>query len=527
MLDFTIPIRQTPLKSLEVSSQRPSGSQHDESCSSSDTVTTADDPTLLQDHTSEEGSHVSPEDSLAPVAGFLAPASRSWKKSGQTGASRSANVRGCGHLHSFLCSRTGGMNIVPGSVQRVQKKTSTMSLTISSSAASSREFSLPSQLLLSSSLLTQRHSSLVQPLCVSPQRRSCTLVITEAFPEDSGLFLNVAQPFGTLPLLSHAGSLQQPEAAGDRGYSPQETVSLKQEREAVFQQEISAIQQRGLSPGCLTYEPPPEWPDSPLEDNIPADFPEPQLANHSLRDSFVTGRGEALSLEGQGHQRSRSRACHPALLSAPHRHRASTDPAHVSVSKLNQNQAHSSAQTQIQTQANGTGKSSSSSLSSPFPPRLCCASSSSTAPCSIPLPPSPSSLPTTMRLHHHPDPQCPQCHCLGSATLLANQTHASAPACHLCSVLPPSPLCFLPAQTFSQLQPPTPLHLPPAPHFPPASTPMGLLPPLPPSAASQCPLLPPISSSTPPLSNSPTPQQSEQSTSAVVSCLPATKGHLT
>lgn len=44
------------------------------------------------------------------------------------------------------------------SVQRVQKKTSTMSLTISSS----------------SSAAAHRNSSLVQPLCVSPQRVTST-----------------------------------------------------------------------------------------------------------------------------------------------------------------------------------------------------------------------------------------------------------------------------------------------------------------------------------------------------------------
>ncbi|MED6261599.1 hypothetical protein ATANTOWER_007340 [Ataeniobius toweri] len=55
-------------------------------------------------------------------------------------------------------------------VQRMQKKTSTMSLTISSSASSSRERSSCSTSSSSSTLLAQRHSSLVHPLCVSPQR---------------------------------------------------------------------------------------------------------------------------------------------------------------------------------------------------------------------------------------------------------------------------------------------------------------------------------------------------------------------
>ncbi|KAM8848648.1 myopalladin-like [Synchiropus picturatus] len=58
-------------------------------------------------------------------------------------------------------------------IQKVQqKKTSTMSLTISSSstASASREFSSSkNSASSSSSLISQRHSSLVQPLCVSPQ----------------------------------------------------------------------------------------------------------------------------------------------------------------------------------------------------------------------------------------------------------------------------------------------------------------------------------------------------------------------
>jgi len=68
--------------------------------------------------------------------------------------------------------------VTPRRVQRMQKKTSTMSLTISSSssASSSRE--------CSSTFLSQRHSSLPQPLCVSPQR-----VITSNCNESSKVFL--------------------------------------------------------------------------------------------------------------------------------------------------------------------------------------------------------------------------------------------------------------------------------------------------------------------------------------------------
>lgn len=56
------------------------------------------------------------------------------------------------------------------SVQRVQKKTSTMSLTISSTSSTRELSSCSASSSSSSTLVAQRHSSLVQPLCVSPQR---------------------------------------------------------------------------------------------------------------------------------------------------------------------------------------------------------------------------------------------------------------------------------------------------------------------------------------------------------------------
>ncbi|XP_033489180.1 palladin isoform X2 [Epinephelus lanceolatus] len=281
-------------------------------------------------------------------------------------------------------------------IQSVQKKTSTMSLTISSSSSSRELSSCSSTSCSSSTVLAQRHSSLVQPLCVSPQRvvttnsnesphntqspiynqqysgngvaptfvkclhdvstvkgqlvvlecrlrgtpplqvmwyredeqvldsddfrilrkkassasvpeELCTLVITEAFPEDSGLFKCVAlNSFGTVScsaLLEVYNDLEEQleiEAVGQ-----QESVSLRQEREAVFQQETSSFRQSTEDfPSQLpdsTTLPPPEWPDSTLEDDIPvADYPEPQLANHSSEEPF--GQREdrsALSSEDQ------------------------------------------------------------------------------------------------------------------------------------------------------------------------------------------------------------------------------------
>ncbi|KAM8732532.1 palladin isoform 1-T1 [Acanthopagrus schlegelii] len=267
-------------------------------------------------------------------------------------------------------------------VQRVQKKTSTMSLTISSSssASSSRELSSCSSSTASSStFLAQRHSSLVQPLCVSPQRTQspiysqnysgngvaptfvkclhdvstvkgqlvvlecrlrgtpplqviwyredeqvldsddfrilrkkassasvpeelCTLVITEAFPEDSGLFKCVAiNSFGTVSCSAILEVYEDLEEQLEiEAVHHQEAVSLRQKEEALFQQETSSSLKSSEDfpfelPDSMTL-PPPEWPDSPLEDNIPlAEFPEPQLANHSSKEPF--GRSE--ESEGQ------------------------------------------------------------------------------------------------------------------------------------------------------------------------------------------------------------------------------------
>ncbi|XP_071313881.1 palladin isoform X2 [Trachinotus anak] len=288
-------------------------------------------------------------------------------------------------------------------VQRVQKKTSTISLTISSSSSSSASSSREqiscssSSSSTSSNLLAQRHSSLVQPLCVSPQRTQspiynqqysgngvaptfvkclhdvstvkgqlvvlecrlrgtpplqvmwyredekildsddfrilrkkassasvpeelCTLVITEAFPEDSGLFKCVAHnTFGTVScsaILEVYSDLE--EQLEIEAIRQQETVSLKQEDEAVFHQETSCSRKNMEDFPCLLPDsmnlPPPEWPDSPLEDNIPvADFPEPQPANQSSGGAFSYSEEESgLSLEGQRSPEVVVRACTPS-----------------------------------------------------------------------------------------------------------------------------------------------------------------------------------------------------------------------
>nr|XP_019942042.1 PREDICTED: palladin-like [Paralichthys olivaceus] len=284
-------------------------------------------------------------------------------------------------------------------VQRVQKKTSTMSLTISSSSASSSRELLhcSSGSSSSSSLLAQRHSSLVQPLCVSPQMTQspiynqpysgtgvaptfvkclhdvstvkgqlvvlecrlrgtpplqvmwyredekildsddfrilrkkassasvpeelCTLVITEAFPEDSGLFKCVAHnSFGTdscSAVLEVFNDLE--EQLEVEAIRQQEAVSLQQENEAVFQQDMSTRLGSNDFPSPLPDSmnlPPPEWPDSPLEDNMPAaDFPAPQPSSHSSERPFSRGEEEfsALSSEGQRSPEVIIRACTPS-----------------------------------------------------------------------------------------------------------------------------------------------------------------------------------------------------------------------
>lgn len=136
-------------------------------------------------------------------------------------------------------------------------------------------------------------------------------MITEAFPEDSGLFKCMAlNPFGTVSCsamlevyngersigvsiccfavlliwqVAHFNNLCIPdmeEQLENEVIRQQEAVSLRQEKEAVFQQEHTSVQTSSSTktteefPPMLpdaTNLPPPEWPDSPMEDpNLPS-----------------------------------------------------------------------------------------------------------------------------------------------------------------------------------------------------------------------------------------------------------------
>lgn len=127
-------------------------------------------------------------------------------------------------------------------------------------------------------------------------------MITEAFPEDSGLFKCVVHnTFGTVSCSAmlevydggkfictyhnfvqlnvhrvtlllytpHADLDEQLEAEAIH----QEAVSIRQDKEAMFQQEtLSSRASSGDFPPGLSDSmnlPPPEWPDSALEDDIP------------------------------------------------------------------------------------------------------------------------------------------------------------------------------------------------------------------------------------------------------------------
>ncbi|XP_014905052.1 palladin isoform X2 [Poecilia latipinna] len=267
-------------------------------------------------------------------------------------------------------------------VQRTQKKTSTMSLTISSSSSSSRERSSSSS--SSSTLLAQRHSSLVHPLCVSPQRTQspvynqqysgkgvaptfvkclhdmstvkgqlvvlecrlrgtpplqvmwyredeqiqdsddfrilrkkgssasvpeelCTLVITEAFPEDSGLFKCVVlNSYGTVSCSATLEVYNDLEEQLEvEAIHQQEALSLSQEDSEAEHHEETASFRRSIEdlppvlPDCMNL-PPPEWPDSPLKDSIHgADLPEPEPASRSEEPLGRSEEESALSSEGQ------------------------------------------------------------------------------------------------------------------------------------------------------------------------------------------------------------------------------------
>ncbi|MBN3305902.1 MYOTI protein, partial [Amia calva] len=255
---------------------------------------------------------------------------------------------------------------------QVQKKTTTMSLTISSC---SRESS-------SSTTFQQRHSSLVQPLCISPQRTQspsysqqfagnggvaptfikclhdistvkgqlvvlecrirgtpplhvmwyreeelivdsadfrilrkkassvsvpeevCTLVITEAFPEDSGMFKCVASnQFGTVS----CSALLEVYSGLDEVLALEETSCFPA---APGPEDFPAFM-------CDTAEiPPPEWPESPEDEDGPVfESPmerSPEVQQH--RDIFPGERQHPVPVESSRRAWSRDSSEASAVL---------------------------------------------------------------------------------------------------------------------------------------------------------------------------------------------------------------------
>ncbi|XP_054648896.1 palladin [Dunckerocampus dactyliophorus] len=271
-------------------------------------------------------------------------------------------------------------------VQRVQKKTSSVSLTIasSSSASSTRELSSSSS-SSSSTVLTQRHARRVQSPCVSPHRTEspvnnqhsgsgvpatfvkclhdvcalkgqlvvlecrlrgtpplqvmwyredeqildsddfrilrkkacsasvpeelCTLVITEAFPEDSGVFKCIAHnSIGTVScaaLLEVYNDLE--EQLEIEAIRQQEAESLIEAKEAAFQQESAPLHTCDDFPTLLPDSVsllPPDWASSSLDDNFTsgAGFPAPQLVNHTSDDHLGQSQEDEFALSFEGHQ---------------------------------------------------------------------------------------------------------------------------------------------------------------------------------------------------------------------------------
>ncbi|AWP12498.1 putative myotilin [Scophthalmus maximus] len=143
----------------------------------------------------------------------------------------------------------------------------------------------------------------------------CTLVITEAFPEDSGLFKCVAlNSFGTAScsaILEVYNDLEE-----------QLEIEALRQQEAVFQQETPPPGQSGGDddddfppplPDSVNL-PPPEWPESPFEDNVPAaEFPAPQPSIHSCERPFCRSEDESAPCsEGQRSPEVVVRACTPS-----------------------------------------------------------------------------------------------------------------------------------------------------------------------------------------------------------------------
>ncbi|KAK1904488.1 Myotilin [Dissostichus eleginoides] len=332
----------------------------------------------------------------------------------------------------------------------------------------------------------------------------CTLVITEAFPEDSGIFKCVViNPFGTVScsaILEVYNDLEEQlevEAA-----SQQVAASLRQEQEAMFHQETFSDDFPSELPDSMTL-PPPEWPESPPEDNSPvADFPEPQLAYYCSEEPF--GRSEeerALSSEGQrltftssqpggnstnmsdlpsftpsvfppsafNYERPRHFIQSQAAFQAPS-YESVLKEAHENQNNSQQNLISSQHVTETQSQAKVMSAQSQS-----FSQTQSVSKSMSQTQAQF------QSLSLSQNQTHIPSATG-----LGSATLPANQDSMSAPAAFLCSVLP-SPSAFSPfsssklspnsslphpsiSPSHSQLSPfPSPLpqqHLPVSPSLP-------------------------------------------------------------
>ncbi|XP_076878675.1 myotilin isoform X2 [Brachyhypopomus gauderio] len=239
---------------------------------------------------------------------------------------------------------------------QIQKKTSTMSLTISSCSRESTSYSSSSS-SSSSAVHQQRHSSLVQPLCISPHptqttcqhsgnggvpptfvkclhdvstvkgqlvvlecrvrgtpplqvswyregeqvpdsadfrilrkkasstsvpEELCTLVITEAYPEDSGIFKCVTtNQFGSVScsaLLEVYADLDEVLADGPETLREQDSFPL-------LLKDVAGI-------------PPPEWPDSPEEETAPdlSTMPKfPQVSETSEKSQIFAKKNKSAS----------------------------------------------------------------------------------------------------------------------------------------------------------------------------------------------------------------------------------------
>nr|XP_061783934.1 myopalladin-like isoform X1 [Nerophis lumbriciformis]XP_061783935.1 myopalladin-like isoform X1 [Nerophis lumbriciformis] len=268
-------------------------------------------------------------------------------------------------------------------VQRVQKKTSSVSLTIasSSSAPSTRELSSSS----SSTILTQGHCDLVQSPCVSPQTTEspvynqhsgsgvpatfvkclhdvcalkgqlvvlecrlrgtppmqvmwhredeqildsddfrilrkkactasvpeelCTLVITEAFPEDSGIFKctahNSSGAVSCSALLEVYNDLE--EQLEVEAIRQQEAECLMEAKEAgEFEKENAPLHTCDdfptLLPDSMNLQPP-DQPSSSFDETFTsaAGFTDPKLLNHSSEDHLVHSQEEEFALSFEGH----------------------------------------------------------------------------------------------------------------------------------------------------------------------------------------------------------------------------------